>query len=176
MTRQTEEGTFMINIKGELLNSRTEWHQPKLIGTSSTLAAQSSLEAGFYPSHLPSLPSPWLEYQGLRGMATGPIPAPWMEPQGHQELQLRHSGDLQEILADNWGLKLSLGTAVWYMSGVLVLMSSVEWQGLRAKPFQLNKLLSRLPKHNLTEFNSGFRFSDTKNQIQNKYFKADEII
>ena len=32
--RQTEEGTFMINIKGELLNSKTEWHQPKLIRTT----------------------------------------------------------------------------------------------------------------------------------------------
>ena len=30
MTRQTEEGTFMINVKGELLNSKTEWHQPAL--------------------------------------------------------------------------------------------------------------------------------------------------
>ena len=34
MTRQTEEGTFMINVKGELLNSKTEWHQPKLIRTT----------------------------------------------------------------------------------------------------------------------------------------------
>ena len=34
MTRQTEEGTFMINIKGELLNSKTEWHQPKIIRTT----------------------------------------------------------------------------------------------------------------------------------------------
>ena len=45
-------------------------------------------------------------------MATGPIPAPWMEPQGPQELQHRHSGDPQEILADDVGLKLSLGTAL----------------------------------------------------------------
>ena len=34
MSRQTEEGTFMINIKGELLNSKREWHQPKLIRTT----------------------------------------------------------------------------------------------------------------------------------------------
>ena len=34
MTRQTEEGIFMINVKGELLNSKTEWHQPKLIRTT----------------------------------------------------------------------------------------------------------------------------------------------
>ena len=53
-----------------------------------------------------------LEYQGIRRMATGPIPAPWMEPQGHQVLQLRHSGDLQEILADNLRQEFSLGTAL----------------------------------------------------------------
>ena len=34
MTRQTEERTFMINVKEELLNSKTEWHQPKLIRTT----------------------------------------------------------------------------------------------------------------------------------------------
>ena len=33
-TRKTEEGVFMINIQGELLNSKTEWHQPKLIRTT----------------------------------------------------------------------------------------------------------------------------------------------
>ena len=34
MTRQTEEGTFMINTVGELLNSKTEWHQPKIVRTT----------------------------------------------------------------------------------------------------------------------------------------------
>ena len=34
MTRQTEEGTFMINTDGELLNSKTEWHQPKIVRTT----------------------------------------------------------------------------------------------------------------------------------------------
>ena len=34
MTRQTEEGTFMINTQGELLNSKTEWHQPKIVRTT----------------------------------------------------------------------------------------------------------------------------------------------
>ena len=34
LTRQTEEGTFMVNVKGELLNSKTEWHQPKIIRTT----------------------------------------------------------------------------------------------------------------------------------------------
>ena len=33
-TRQTEEGVFMINVKGELLNSKTEWHQPKIRRTT----------------------------------------------------------------------------------------------------------------------------------------------
>ena len=32
--RQTEEGIFMINVKGELLNSKTEWHQPRIIRTT----------------------------------------------------------------------------------------------------------------------------------------------
>ena len=32
--RQTEEGTFMVNIKRELLNSKTEWHQPKIVRTT----------------------------------------------------------------------------------------------------------------------------------------------
>ena len=34
ITRQTEEGTFMVNIKEELLNSKTEWHQPKIVRTT----------------------------------------------------------------------------------------------------------------------------------------------
>ena len=34
ITRQTEEGTFMVNIEGNLLNSKTEWHQPKIIRTT----------------------------------------------------------------------------------------------------------------------------------------------
>ena len=34
LTRQTEEETFMINVKGELLNSKTELHQPKIIRTT----------------------------------------------------------------------------------------------------------------------------------------------
>ena len=34
ITRQTEEGTFMINTEGELLNSKTEWHQPKIVRTT----------------------------------------------------------------------------------------------------------------------------------------------
>ena len=34
MTRQTEEGTLMVDVKGELLNSKTEWHQQKIIWTT----------------------------------------------------------------------------------------------------------------------------------------------
>ena len=34
VTRQTEEGTFMINEKGELMNSKSEWNQPKIIRTT----------------------------------------------------------------------------------------------------------------------------------------------
>ena len=33
VTRQTEEGTFMLNEEGELLNSKSEWNQPKIIRT-----------------------------------------------------------------------------------------------------------------------------------------------
>ena len=32
--RQTEEGTFMVIVKGKLLNSKTEWHQPKIVRTA----------------------------------------------------------------------------------------------------------------------------------------------
>ena len=34
ITRQTEEGTFMMYIEGELLNSKTEWHQPNIVRTT----------------------------------------------------------------------------------------------------------------------------------------------
>ena len=34
LTRQTEEGTLIINTKGDLLNSKSEWHQPKIIRTT----------------------------------------------------------------------------------------------------------------------------------------------
>ena len=30
-----EEGTYIANHKGELLNSKSEWHQPKLIRTTT---------------------------------------------------------------------------------------------------------------------------------------------
>ena len=53
MTRQTEEGTFMININGELLNSKTEWHQPKIIRT--TIHTGGAELAG---GRILSLPSP----------------------------------------------------------------------------------------------------------------------
>ena len=54
MSRQTEEGTFMINIKGELLNSKTEWHQPKLIRT--TIHTGGAELAGGRIVSLPPLP------------------------------------------------------------------------------------------------------------------------
>ena len=34
ITRQSEEGTFMVKVKGELLNSKTEWHQLKIVRTT----------------------------------------------------------------------------------------------------------------------------------------------
>ena len=58
MTRQTEEGTFMININGELLNSKTEWHQPKIIRTTIHTGG-AELAGGMIlslPSSLPPFP------------------------------------------------------------------------------------------------------------------------
>ena len=34
ITRIVEEGVFIINYEGEILNSKTEWHQPKIIRTT----------------------------------------------------------------------------------------------------------------------------------------------
>jgi hypothetical protein len=34
LTRNIEEGTFIINYHGEILNSKNEWHQPKIIRTT----------------------------------------------------------------------------------------------------------------------------------------------
>ena len=34
ITRIIEEGVFIINHEGEILNSKTEWHQPKIIRTT----------------------------------------------------------------------------------------------------------------------------------------------
>jgi hypothetical protein len=34
ITRIVEEGVFIINHEGEILNSKTEWHQPKIIRTT----------------------------------------------------------------------------------------------------------------------------------------------
>ena len=34
MTRDIEEGTFIVNYQGEILNYKNEWHQPKIIRTT----------------------------------------------------------------------------------------------------------------------------------------------
>ena len=34
LNRSIEEGTFMVNHRGEVLNSKTEWNQPRLIRTT----------------------------------------------------------------------------------------------------------------------------------------------
>ena len=34
MTRNIEEGTFIINYHGEILNSKNEWHKPNIIRTT----------------------------------------------------------------------------------------------------------------------------------------------
>ena len=53
-TRQTEEGTLMINIKGELLNKINIWHQPKLVIT--TIHTGGAELAGGSIVSLPPLP------------------------------------------------------------------------------------------------------------------------
>ena len=63
--RQTEEGTFMINIKGELLNSKTEWHQPKLIRTTINTGGVELAEGKIVS--LPPLPQ-------VEGQGPGPRP------------------------------------------------------------------------------------------------------
>ena len=34
MTRNIEEGTFIINYQGKILNSKNKWHLPKMIRTT----------------------------------------------------------------------------------------------------------------------------------------------
>ena len=34
ITREVEEGTFILNHKGEVLNSKNKWHRPKKIKTT----------------------------------------------------------------------------------------------------------------------------------------------
>ena len=34
LTRCVEEGTFIVNFEGEVLNSKNEWHQPRIIRTT----------------------------------------------------------------------------------------------------------------------------------------------
>ena len=36
LTRIIEEGTFIVNYQGEVLNSKNKWHQPKIIRTTIT--------------------------------------------------------------------------------------------------------------------------------------------
>ena len=47
-TMCVEEGTYIANRQGELLNSKSEWHQPKLIRTTTTVVqgGADSLRAG----------------------------------------------------------------------------------------------------------------------------------
>ena len=48
-TRNAEEGTYIANHNGELLNSKSEWHQPRIVRTKITIVqggADQHLEAG----------------------------------------------------------------------------------------------------------------------------------
>ena len=37
ITRNAEEGTYIANYDGELLNSKSEWHQPQIVRTKTTV-------------------------------------------------------------------------------------------------------------------------------------------
>ena len=80
ITRQTEEGTFMVNIKGNLLNSKTEWHQPKIVRTTIHTGG-AELAGGriiSYPQDgiktTQGLGSPRLKAQWMEGKASGMLP------------------------------------------------------------------------------------------------------
>ena len=76
MTRQTEEGTFMININGELLNSKTEWHQPKIIRTTIHTGG-AELAGGMIlslPSSLPPFPLAGVPGTQRNGNRANPAP------------------------------------------------------------------------------------------------------
>ena len=91
MSKQTEEGTFMINIKGKLLNSKTEWHQPKLIRT--TIHTGGAELAGGRIVSLPPLPRAGGQGPGARAnLAAGRIVSTPPLPQaGGQGPVLRRS-------------------------------------------------------------------------------------
>ena len=46
LNRSIEEGTFMINHNGEVLNSKTEWNQPRIIRTTIVQGEQRWLGVG----------------------------------------------------------------------------------------------------------------------------------
>ena len=39
-TRNAEEGTYIANHNGELLNSKSEWHQPRIVRTKQLLSKE----------------------------------------------------------------------------------------------------------------------------------------
>ena len=69
ITRQTEEGTFMLNIKGKLLNSKTEWHQPKIVST--TIHTGGAELAG---GRIISYPQDGSQTTQRTGISTPPVP------------------------------------------------------------------------------------------------------
>ena len=69
ITRQTEEGTFMVNIKGNLLNSKTEWHQPKIVRT--TIHTGGAELAG---GRILSYPKDGSQTTQRTGISTPPVP------------------------------------------------------------------------------------------------------
>ena len=100
ITRQTEECTFMINTEGELLNLKTEWHQPKIVRTEqlSTLVVLRWLEAGYSPPLRMAARAP-------RGPGLQCLHSQWMENRDPM-IQCSPLGDQAEgEMASNVNLK-----------------------------------------------------------------------
>ena len=74
-TMQTEEGIFMINLKGELLNKKNEWHQPKLIRT--TIHTEGAEMAGGQWGLDSILPSGWSPRTSPTGQSLRTSPSGW---------------------------------------------------------------------------------------------------
>ena len=51
LNKSIEEGTFMINHDGKVLNSRTEWNQPRIIRTTIIQGGAEMVEGRVLPFH-----------------------------------------------------------------------------------------------------------------------------
>ena len=78
LTRIIEEGTFIINHEGEVLNSKNEWHQPKIIRTTITQGG-AELAGGEVRStsvmNVERAPAAATSQPSVRSVITVPTPA-----------------------------------------------------------------------------------------------------